>query len=88
MLKARFTSRFKRDYKKVKRQGRNIEVLKGLMVKLQRQEELESKYRDHTLVGNWKDCRECHLEPDWFLIYRIESGTIVFIRTGSHAEIL
>ncbi len=66
----------------------DIDTLKDVMTRLQVQEKLDSKYRDHDLIGNWKGCRECHLGPDWLLIYRIEEDTIVFIRTGSHTEVL
>ena len=88
MLKARFGSKFKKDYKKSGKQGRDVEKLKVVMARLQRQEELESKYRDHELIGNWKGVRECHLSPDWLLLYRIDGETIIFIRTGSHSEVL
>lgn len=88
MLKAQFGNRFKKDYKKVVRQGRDIAILKEVMTRLQKEEKLANKYYDHNLIGNWKGCRECHLSPDWLLIYRIEGDTIVFIRTGSHSEIL
>ncbi len=88
MLKAQLGSKFKKDYKKAGKQGRDIDTLKDVMTRLQVQEKLDSKYRDHDLIGNWKGCRECHLGPDWLLIYRIEEDTIVFIRTGSHTEVL
>ena len=88
MLKAQFGSKFKKDYKKAGKQGRDVELLKTVITRLQGQEKLDSKFRDHDLIGNWKGCRECHLGPDWLLIYRIEEDTIVFIRTGSHSEIL
>ncbi|KAF1080332.1 MAG: YafQ toxin protein [Candidatus Rifleibacterium amylolyticum] len=88
MLKAQYGSKFKKDYKKAGKQGRNIATLKNVMIRLQQEEKLESRFRDHDLIGNWKGCRECHLGPDWLLIYRIEDDTIVFIRTGSHSEIL
>lgn len=88
MLKAQLGSKFKKDYKKAGKQGRDVELLKTVMARLQMQTKLDSKFRDHELIGNWKGCRECHLGPDWLLIYRIEEDTIVFIRTGSHTEIL
>ena len=88
MLKAQFGGKFKKDYKKAGKQGRDVELLKAVMTRLQMQEKLDSKFRDHDLIGNWKGCRECHRGPDWLLIYRIEEDTIVFIRTGSHTEVL
>ncbi len=88
MLKAQLGSKFKKDYKKAQKQGRDVAILKEVMTRLQCQEKLDSKFRDHDLIGNWKGCRECHLESDWLLIYRIDNGSIVFIRTGSHSEVL
>ena len=88
MIKAQLGSKFKKDYKKAGQQGRDIGTLKNVMIRLQKQEQLDSKFRDHDLIGNWKGCRECHLGADWLLIYRIEDDTIVFIRTGSHTEVL
>ena len=88
MLKAQLGSKFKKDYKKAQKQGRDVAILKEVMTRLQCQEKLDSKFRDHDLIGNWKGCRECHLESDWLLIYRIENESIVFIRTGSHSEVL
>ena len=88
MLKAQFGSKFKKDYKKAGKQGRDVALLKTVMTRLLGQEKLDGKFRDHDLIGNWKGCRECHLGPDWLLIYRIEEDTIVFIRTGSHTEVL
>ncbi|HOI91643.1 MAG TPA: type II toxin-antitoxin system YafQ family toxin [Candidatus Rifleibacterium sp.] len=88
MLKSQFGSKFKKDYKKAGKQGRDIDVLKDIVGRLLRQEKLESKFKDHELTGNWKGVRECHLAPDWLLLYRIDGDTIVFIRTGSHSEVL
>jgi mRNA interferase YafQ len=61
--------------------------LKGIMVRLARQERLPLKYRDHRLAGNYKGRRECHVEPDWLLIYKTTTDTIVFERTGRHADL-
>ena len=48
---------------------------------------LDRKFRDHVLIGNFKDRRECHIEPDWLLIYRIEESAIIFERTATHADL-
>ena len=88
MLKVRFGSKFKKDYKKVGKQGRDIAKLKALMEMIQHQKELDDCFANHALIGNWKGTWECHLAPDWLLIYRIEGDTVIFIRTGSHSEIL
>lgn len=59
------------------------------MEKLANGEILEAKYRDHALIGNYKDSRECHIEPDWLLIYEIKNETLVLMlsRVGSHSEL-
>ena len=57
------------------------------MRQLVEQKPLEAKYRDHPLKGDYVDCRECHIEPDWLLIYMIKEDTIIFVRTGSHADL-
>ena len=57
------------------------------MLKLIEQQTLEAKYRDHKLVGSMSDCRECHIEPDWLLVYRIEGDEIFFVGTGSHSDL-
>ena len=61
--------------------------LKAIMEKLINEVALEAKFRDHKLLGELNDCRECHVENDWLLIYRIRDGEISFIALGSHAEL-
>jgi len=87
MLKPARTKPFKKDFKKVLRQRKEVEKLKAIMAKLAAQEELDIKHRDHKLIGNFKDRRECHIEPDWLLIYKIEGDKIIFERTGSHSDL-
>lgn len=67
-----------------------MSLLKEVIDTLQRQESLDKKYLDHALLGNWKGFRECHIESDWLLIYRVngQALTLTASRTGSHAEIL
>ncbi len=81
------TKQFKQDFKKVLRQRKDIEKFKTIMAKLAAQETLDIKHRDHKLTGNFKDRRECHIEPNWLLIYKIEGDKIIFERTGSHSEL-
>jgi mRNA interferase YafQ len=64
-----YTTQFKRDYKRLKKQRKNLDQLKVVIDKLAAGEKLEPKYRDHGLSGNWKGHRDCHIEPDWILIY-------------------
>jgi mRNA interferase YafQ len=81
------TSRFKRDVKRMERQGRELENLKRVLETLVKGEPLAAKYRDHVLVGQYKGTRECHIEPDWLLIYELAETEIVLIRTGSHSDL-
>lgn len=87
MLKPVRTKQFKKDFKKALRQGKDVEKLKAIMARLASQENLEVKYRDHKLTGNFKDRRECHIEPDWLLIYKVEGDKIIFETTGSHSDL-
>ncbi len=81
------TSQFKRDAKKVTKRGKDTARLRTVIVMLAQGRTLPAKYRDHRLKGIYKDCRECHIEPDWLLIYRIEANVLQLIRTGSHADL-
>lgn len=85
----RFTSQFKRDLKLAKKQNKDIEKLFAIIEHLASGEPLEAKYRDHELSGNFKGYRECHIEPDWLLIYEVEDDILVLMmyRTGSHSEL-
>ena len=87
-----FSSDFKKQYKKIKRQGKDINKLKEVIKKLANLEDLEPKYRNHMLNDSkhHKNCGECHIEPDWLLVYRyIDSQLILLlIATGSHSELL
>lgn len=78
---------FKRDYKRMKRQGKDMEKIRSVMTRLANREPLDPKHRDHPLVGNYVGRRECHVEPDWLLIYKLEPGVIIFERTGTHADL-
>jgi len=71
------------------KRGKDIEELKTVMRQLVNQRPLESRYHDHALTGNLRGHRECHIEPDWILIYRIDRDLqeITFVRTGSHADL-
>jgi mRNA interferase YafQ len=73
----------------MQKQGKDIEKIKAVMFKIQKQEQLDAFYKDHPLAGNFKGHRECHIEPDWLLIYKmnIEGQTVIFERTGSHSDI-
>ena len=81
------TNQFKRDYKKAKKRGCDISKLLEMVTRLASGEKLEPKYKDHILGGQYPDCRECHIEPDWLLIYQLTEEELVLIRTGSHADL-
>ena len=87
MKKIRRTSRFKRDVKWMQGQGRDLEELKRVLETLVKGEPLAAQYRDHVLVGQYKGTRECHIEPDWLLIYELGETEIILIRTGSHSDL-
>ena len=77
------TTSFKRQYKKAKKQGKNIDLLLKLINMLANDEPLPEKYRDHALAGDWKGYRECHVTPDWLLVYskEEESGELLLVLT-------
>ena len=87
--KIKFTSKFKKDLKQAKKQGKDIEKLFDVIEKIARDETLDEKYRDHSLAGNYKGTRECHIEPDFLLIYEIIEEVLVLslVRTGSHSDL-
>lgn len=84
-----FTTQFKKDIKLAKKQGKDTDKIFEVLEKLANDEVLEAKYKDHCLTGDYKDCRECHIEPDWLLIYKkYESELILMlVRTGSHSDL-
>ena len=86
-MKIRYTSQFKKDFKRVKKQNKDTDKLKTVIELLSSGEPLDRKYLDHPLTGNWNNHRDCHIEPDWLLIYRITESELVLERTGSHSEL-
>lgn len=84
-----YTPKFKRDYKLMQKRGYEIESIKDVITKLANGEELPERNRDHALTGNYKGYRECHIKPDWLLIYQIvDEELILFLtRTGTHADL-
>lgn len=91
MLNLEYTNQFKKDIKKITKQGLDIEKLHKVIDILQKQEKLPVQYRDHLLVNsrNYKNMRECHIEADWLLIYKVydDAMVLVAVRTGSHSEL-
>jgi mRNA interferase YafQ len=91
MLKPEFTGQFKKDYKLAIKRGCKPEALQEVITLLVYEQPLPDKYRDHALVNsrNYKDMRECHIEPDWLLVYKIvrENLILKLIRTGNHSDL-
>lgn len=87
MLGLYATSKFKKDLKACKKQGKDINLLVGIVDTLRIPSQLPAKNRDHSLTGNYSGTRECHIEPDWLLVYRIEDQVLVLERTGSHSDL-
>jgi len=83
----RRTLQFKRDVKRIQHRGKDIEKLKIVLRTLAMGEELAATCRDHVLVGQYKGSRECHVEPDWLLVYERTETEIILIRTGSHSDL-
>jgi mRNA interferase YafQ len=71
----------------MKKRGKDLSKLKEILDKIISGQELEAQYRDHVLVGQYRGTRECHIEPDWLLIYEIAQNEVVLIRTGTHADL-
>lgn len=87
MLNVVFKSRFKKDLKKLKSSNRNEDELLAVIEVLANEQSLEERYRDHALIGDYVGCRECHIRPDWLLIYKVEGNDLILVRTGSHSEL-
>lgn len=89
MLKLEPTSRFRRDVRRLYRRGYDLSLMNDVLDCLAREQPLDARYHDHPLTGTWEGCRECHIRPDWLLIYRIDHNRLVLIeqRTGTHADL-
>lgn len=83
------TGKFKKNLKLAKKRGLSVPLLDSIVEKLLHGISLEDKYRDHALSGNYKGYRECHIQPDWLLIYLIEDDilTLTLVDTGTHADL-
>ncbi len=87
MLKPSFTKQFEKDWKRLQKRKKSKNKLKTVLSMLINGEPLPPRCREHKLVGNYKDRHECHIEPDWLLIYKITEEDIIFERTGSHSDL-
>lgn len=89
MLNIRYSAKFKKDYKTIIKRGYNPILLQKVLEILCTQQPLPPKYKDHSLTGDYSSHRECHITPDWLLIYKIEADTLTLIltRTGTHSDL-
>lgn len=85
----KFTTQFRKDYKLAMKRGLKIELLERVIMLLASGEALPEKNKDHALTGNWVGHRECHILPDWLLVYRVEDDILVLTltRTGTHSDL-
>ena len=81
------TSQFKKDLKKAKKRRKDLGKLESILDKLTSSEALEPKNKTHRLAGDWKPCWECHIEPDWLLIWDENETSVTLIRTGTHSDL-
>jgi mRNA interferase YafQ len=82
-----YTRQFERDIRRAEKRGKNLEKLKIIVRTLIEGGKLDTLHREHQLVGNYVGRRECHIEADWLLIYKIEEERVIFERTGSHSDL-
>lgn len=89
MLEIRTTVRFKKDIKIAQRRGFDITILTDVIRTISKKEVLNEKQLDHSLKGNWGNFRECHIAPDWLLIYQIneDAQILILTRTGTHSDL-
>lgn len=89
MLDVYFSTRFKKDFKLMRKRGMNPAIFEEVVQLLRMQQPLPAKYRDHDLTGDWFGFRECHLLPDWLLIYQVQEDRLILVlsRTGSHSDL-
>ncbi len=89
MYKIATTSKFKKQYKKVLKRGCDPQKLQNIVERLAKGEKLPPKNKDHALIGDWIGHRECHIEPDWLLIYYIDNNVLVLTltATGTHSDL-
>ncbi len=89
MLTIRYHSTFKKDYKRILKRGYDISKLTEVINLLVNNKALPARFRDHELIGEYKGCRECHITPNWLLIYEIANNELLLLltRTGSHSNL-
>ena len=89
MLTIKYQTAFKKDYKRIVRRGYDVRLLEKVIELLAEQKPLPEQYHDHNLTGNYAGCSECHITPDWLLIYEVDGNELILYltRTGSHSDL-
>lgn len=89
MLNLEITSKFKKDLKKIKKRGYDFNEFEKVINQLRNLEKLDENYKDHALIGDYIGFRECHIQPDWLLIYAISKEKLILVlsRTGTHSDL-
>lgn len=87
MLESRDTNQFQRDLKLSKKRGKDLDTLRKIMELIVDEKPLPPRCKDHPLTGNWVGRRECHIEGNWLLIYKLEPGVVTFERLGTHSDL-
>jgi len=87
MLSPTYTSAFKKEYKRAQKRGQDTGKLRKVIELLLSEKPLPEHYQDHPLRGNFAGARDCHIEPDWLLIYAVRGNELILLRTGSHANL-
>lgn len=84
-----FTTAFSKDLKRIKKRGYDLSLMSEVVNRLQEGKPLPEKYKDHALTGNWKGFRDCHIQPDWILVYRVHQDKLLLVlsRTGTHSDL-
>jgi mRNA interferase YafQ len=88
LKKLGYTNKFKRDLRKVIKRGYDKSEIDAVVLLLRQNKTLPENNREHNLTGNWTDHKECHLAPDWLLIYQIFPDAVILVRTGTHSDLL
>ncbi len=81
------TTQFSRDVKKMRRRGKDLAKLREIVKQLAAGKTLHDRHRDHALIGHWRPSRDCHVEPDWILVYTADEATLRLERTGTHSDL-
>ena len=87
MRQPTYTTQFERDLRRMRRRGKDLSKIKDVLAVLIDGEPLAARHHDHILVGNYVGRRECHIEPNWLLIYKLAEDEIIFERTGTHSDL-